>query len=70
MLVFFDSTLVYNKSWSDHLSHLLTTFEVLIHHQLCVKKQKCSFRQSQVEYLGHIVSSEGVKGIPKADWLL
>lgn len=60
ILVFFDDILVYNKTWEDQLSHLHQTLELLQKHQLAVKKTKCSFGQSQVEYLGHIVSFDGV----------
>lgn len=64
ILVFFDEILVYSQSWEDHLSHLHTTFELLKHHYLFVKKQKCAFDQSRVEYLGHIVSGNGVEAYP------
>ena len=64
ILVFFDDILVYNKNWEDHLSHLQAAFEVLQHHKLFVKKQKCAFGQFWVEYLGHIISSHGVEADP------
>lgn len=64
VLVFFDDILVYSKSWEDHLSHLHLVFDLLRKHQLYVKKQKCSFGQSKVEYLGHIVSRDGVAADP------
>ncbi|KAM1079465.1 hypothetical protein ACFX2B_014021 [Malus domestica] len=64
ILVFFDDILVYSKNWEDHLLHLKMTFEVLQQHQLYVKKHKCSFGQSKVEYLGHVISSKGVKADP------
>ncbi|TQD87016.1 hypothetical protein C1H46_027399 [Malus baccata] len=60
ILVFFDDILIYSKSWEEHLVHLGKTLELLQQHQLFVKKQKCYFGQHQVEYLGHIVSCEGV----------
>ncbi|KAM2097567.1 hypothetical protein ACFX1R_021097 [Malus domestica] len=64
MLVFFDDILVYSKSWEDHLSHLHLVFDLLRKHQLYVKKQKCSFGQSKVEYIGHIVSRDRVAADP------
>lgn len=62
--MFFDDILVYSKTWEDHLSHLHQTLELIQKHQLAVKKSKCSFGQSQVEYLGHIVSRDGVAADP------
>lgn len=35
-------------------------FEILKHNKLFLKKSKCSFGQGSVEYLGHILSKEGV----------
>ncbi|XP_070665927.1 uncharacterized protein [Malus domestica] len=64
ILVFFDDILVYSKTWEDHLSHMHQTLDILQNHQLAVKKSKCSFGQSQVEYLGHIVSRDGVAADP------
>ena len=37
----------------------------MLQNQLYAKKSKCTFGHSEVEYLGHIVSSEGVKIDPK-----
>jgi hypothetical protein len=48
--------------------------QLLQDNQLFVKKSKCSFGVSEVEYLGHIVGREGVRVDPKKiqamqDWL-
>ena len=60
MLVFFDDILIYSASWNKHLQHLQAVFQVLLHHQLFVKHSKCVFGTSRIEYLGHVISSEGV----------
>ena len=39
--------------------------EVLQSHQLYAKQSKCVFSCDEVEYLGHIISGEGVKADPK-----
>lgn len=39
-------------------------FSLLRKHSLFVKKSKCSFTSSTVEYLGHIVSKDGVVADP------
>ena len=60
ILVFFDDILVYNRTLEEHLEHLRVVFSLLVFHHLVVNKKKCSFSASRIEYLGHIVSSEGV----------
>lgn len=60
MLVFFDDILVYSKTYNEHLRHLEEVLSILQAHQLFIKASKCSFCQNQLEYLGHIISREGV----------
>ena len=59
-VVFFDDILIYSSSWSDHLQHLQTVFQILLHHQLYVKHSKCAFGVTQIEYLGHVIDKNGV----------
>ena len=65
VLEFFDDILVFSKNLHDHLIHLRAILEVLLKHQLFAKKTKCVFGCSEVEYLGHVISGEGVKVDPK-----
>ncbi|KAM1456052.1 hypothetical protein ACFXTO_005338 [Malus domestica] len=64
VLVFFDDILIYSTSWQQHLVHLKEVLTVLHKNQLYLKKSKCSFGQNSVEYLGHIVSKDGVAADP------
>jgi len=64
VLIFFDDILIYSSTLDDHLCHLRTVFSLLQKHSLFVKKSKCSFASSAVEYLGHIVSKDGVAADP------
>ena len=64
VLVFFDDILIYNKSWEDHVQHVDKVLQLLEAHQLYAKPSKCFFGVQEVEYLGHIVSHEGVKADP------
>jgi hypothetical protein len=60
VLVFFDDILIYSKTWSSHLSHVNQVLHILSKHQLFLKQSKCPFGASEVEYLCHIVSKDGV----------
>ena len=50
---------------TDHIRHLRIVLEVLAKNQLYAKMSKCMFACLEVEYLGHIISGEGVKTDPK-----
>jgi len=64
VLVFFDDTLIYRKSWEDHVWHVDKVLQLLKEQQLYAKPSKCFFGVKEVEYLVHIVSHEGVKVDP------
>ena len=61
VLVFFDDILIYSKSMDEHIQHLTAVFDVMREHRLFLKKSKCSFAISRVEYLGHFISAKGVE---------
>ena len=64
VLVFFDDILIYSKYWKDHVEHVDRVLQLLEEKQLYAKRLKCFFGVQEVEYLGHIVSHEGVKVDP------
>lgn len=60
VLVFFNDILIYSLDWDSHLGHLQWVLQLLQHHSLFTKYAKCQFGLSQVDYLGHVISHEGV----------
>jgi hypothetical protein len=64
VLVFFDDILIYSNSMALHKQHLTTVLHTLRTHNLKAKMSKCSFGQPRVEYLGHIISGQGVATDP------
>jgi hypothetical protein len=64
VLVFFDDILVFSKTKAEHALHWKEVLHILRDNQLTTKMSKCDFAVSQVEYLGHIISSTGVATNP------
>lgn len=64
IMVFLDDILVYSPTLSEHLQHLTLVLDKLREHKLYMKQSKCSFAQTSLEYLGHIISVEGVSTDP------
>lgn len=65
VLAFFDDILVYSPTWEEHLQHLKSVLEKLRKNTLFAKRSKCQFGKQEVEYLGHVISFEGVATYPE-----
>ena len=64
VLVFLDDILVYYKNEEEHKEHLRLTLQLLREHQLYAKLSKCDFYRDRIQYLGHIISKEGISVDP------
>lgn len=60
VLVFFDDILVYSPSEELHLVHLQEVLTILLKHQFFAYRSKCSFAQTQIDYLGYVITQNGV----------
>jgi len=60
VIVFIDDILVYSKNEEEHVKHLAEMLKLLREHHLYAKLNNCSFFLSEVHYLGHVVSKEGI----------
>ncbi|KAJ9525788.1 hypothetical protein QJQ45_009342, partial [Haematococcus lacustris] len=59
-LVYIDDILIMSKSVPDHFNHLRRVLELLRKHQFQAKLSKCEFLKTALEFLGHIVSDQGI----------
>lgn len=64
VLIFMDDIFVHTATLSEHIQKLKKVFQILKQHQFYIKQLKCSFAQPSLEYLGHVISAEGVATDP------
>ena len=57
VVVYLDDIVVYSKSLGEHVEHLHQVFMALRENELYVKREKCSFAQEEVSFLGHIIGN-------------
>jgi len=65
VVVFIDDILVYSKTREEHDEHLRIILQTLREKKLHAKLSKCDFWMSEISFLGHIVSAEGIRVDPK-----
>ena len=60
VIVLIDYILIYSRSKEEHNKHLRQVPETLRTGKLYAKFSKCEFFIREVEFLGHVVSKEGI----------
>nr|CAD1837469.1 unnamed protein product [Ananas comosus var. bracteatus] len=60
VLVFFDDILVCSRSLEEHVDHLAKVLRTLKGNRLYAKRSKCFFGQRRVDYLGFVITKDGV----------
>ena len=58
---YLDDIIITGRTEKDHLTNLQKTLERLKDNGFCLRKSKCSFLQTSVAYLGHIITKEGIR---------
>lgn len=60
VVVYLDDILVFSKTQKDHKRDLEEVFKILRANNLIAKRRKCYFFQTRLNFLGHMISSEGI----------
>ncbi|GJW77319.1 putative reverse transcriptase domain-containing protein [Tanacetum coccineum] len=60
MIVFIDDILIYSKNKQEHEEHLKLILELLKKEELYAKFSKCEFWIPKVQFLGHVIDSQGI----------
>ncbi len=61
---YLDDVLIFSKDVDTHLGHLRQVFEQFRQADLHLKKVKCDFFKRELQYLGHILSPDGICPLP------
>ncbi|MCO5587928.1 hypothetical protein L7F22_041881 [Adiantum nelumboides] len=62
--VFFDDVIIYSKTIEEHKEHLKVIFQALRDNKLYVNQMKSEFFLQEIQYLGHIISKNGIRMDP------
>ena len=62
--VFIDDILIYSKNNEEHAQHLRIVLTQLREHKLYAKFSKCEFWLDRVQFLGHVLTPEGMSVDP------
>ncbi|CAI7900983.1 unnamed protein product [Closterium sp. NIES-53] len=61
VIVYLDDILIFSKTWEHHLRDLNAVFKWLQENRLITKGSKCEFFKQELEFLGDVVSRDGIK---------
>lgn len=65
VILYLDDILIFSDSLENHIKHVRLVLKKLLDNNLFAKLKKCEFHQPKVEFLGHILSGQGISTDPK-----
>ena len=60
VMTYLDNIIIFSQDGLQHLEHLEIVFSRLMEAGLKMKRSKCDFFKSEIHYLGHLISPEGI----------
>lgn len=63
-MIYVDDILIYSKTWEEHMVNLRKVFVTLRKGGISLKPSKCFFGCKRVEFLGHIITKDGLEMDP------
>ena len=64
-MVYIDDIIIFSKTAEDHADHIRLILECLNQHQIKIKLSKCEFYKTKLDFLGHVISRDGISTQPR-----
>ena len=61
VVVYLDDILIYSDNLEEHWQHVKEVLKRLRKHKLYASPSKCSFHRNKIEFLGYIISTDGLQ---------
>ncbi len=61
VIVYIDNILIYSRNLADHRQHVKQVLQKLRQFHLYLKLEKCKFHRPTVQFLGYVISQEGIQ---------
>ena len=63
-VAYLDDILIFSSTYTDHLGHIQEVFKRIRKANLRLNLKKCHFMKPELEYLGHVISENGIRPNP------
>ena len=60
-IAYLDNVIIFSETLEQHLAHIRVVLKRLQAANLRMKRRKCSFFKKELHYLGHLLTTEGIK---------
>ena len=57
---YLDDVIIYSSSWKEHIAHLKYIMDRFKQYCITINKDKCSFGETSIKYLGFLITPQGV----------
>ncbi len=61
VIVYIDNILIYSRNQAEHRHHVEQVLQKLREHHLYLKLEKCEFHRHIIQFLGYVISPQGVQ---------
>ena len=63
-IAYLDDIIIFSRTAEEHLNYIKQVFEKLRSAHLSMKLNKCHFFTKEIQYLGHILNTKGIRPLP------